>query len=111
VRQEVSINMASGGSDGPQYIWITNSSLLEVLKKEEVIQQLKAREEQKPCNAWFKSLMNYVRWVETILIFVYRSIQKCDITLHLEAGEALSKLSFAFDQIKYKRLWPRYMQT
>ena len=29
--------------------------------------------------------------------------------LHLQAEEQLSKLFFAFDKIKYKRLWPRYI--
>ena len=106
--QEACINMASGGSDGPQCIRIANTNLLEVLKKEEVIQQLKTWEEQKSSNAMFKSLMNYLHRVETILFFVEAS-RNADITLHLEAGEALSKLFFAFDRIKYKRLWPRYI--
>ena len=106
--QEACINMASGGNDGPQCIRIANSSPFEVLKKEEVIQQLKAWEEQKLCNAMFKLLMNYLHWVETILFFVEAS-RNADITLHQEAGEALRKLFFAFDRIKYKWLWPRYI--
>ena len=56
----------------------------------------------------FKSLMNYLHRVETILFFVEAS-RNADIALHLEAGEALSKRFFAFDRIKYKRLWPRYI--
>ena len=56
----------------------------------------------------FKSLMNYLHQVETILLFVEAS-RNVDLVLHLEAGEALSKLFFAMDQIKYKRLWPRYI--
>ena len=28
---------------------------------------------------------------------------------HLEAGDVLSKLFLALDQIYYRRLWPRYM--
>ena len=32
-----------------------------------------------------------------------------DLHLHLQAGEALSKLFFAMDRLKYKRLWPRYI--
>ena len=31
------------------------------------------------------------------------------MVLHLQAGEALCKLFFALDRIKYKRLWPRYI--
>ena len=56
----------------------------------------------------FKSMMNYLRRVETILYFIAAS-RSSDIDLHLEAGEALSKLFFAMDRIKYKRLWPRYI--
>ena len=35
--------------------------------------------------------------------------QNADLALHLEAGEALSKMFFAIDRKKYKRLWPRYI--
>ena len=38
-----------------------------------------------------------------------QSSWNADLTLHLEAGDALSKLFFALDRIKYKRLWPRYI--
>ena len=53
----------------------------------------------------FKSTMNYLHRVETSLFFVAAS-WTTDLKLHLEAGEALSKLFFAMDKIKYKRLWP-----
>ena len=105
---EACISMASGASDGPQSIRIANTSLLEVLSKENIIQQFKMWEKQKSSNAMFKSIMNYLHRVETILFFVEAS-RNADIALHLEAGEALSKLFFAFDRIKYKRLWPRYI--
>ena len=50
----------------------------------------------------------YLHLVKVILLFVEAS-RNADIALHLEAGEALSKLFFAFDRIKYKRLWARYI--
>ncbi len=53
-------------------------------------------------------MMNYLHRVETILLFVEAS-RNADLALHLQAGEALSKLFFALDRIKYKRLWPRYI--
>ena len=46
--------------------------------------------------------------MDIILHFVEAS-RNSDLTLHLQAGEALSKLFFALDRIKYKRLWPRYI--
>ena len=45
-------------------------------------------------NAMFKSMMNYLHRVEAILFFVAAS-RTADLKLHLEAGEALSKLFFA----------------
>ncbi|KAJ8353332.1 hypothetical protein SKAU_G00208990 [Synaphobranchus kaupii] len=56
----------------------------------------------------FRSIMNYLHRVETVLFFVAAS-RNADLALHLEAAEALSKLFFAFDRMKYKRLWPRYI--
>ena len=35
--------------------------------------------------------------------------RNADLALHLQAAEALNKFFFAFDRIKYKRLWPRYI--
>src|SRR6218665_2045516 len=55
-----------------------------------------------------KAMMNYLHRVETILFFV-AATRNADLELHLQAGEQLSKLFFAFDRIKYKRLWPRYI--
>ncbi len=102
---EACINMAYGGSE---CIRIANTNLLQVLTEENIIQQLKTWEDQKSSNAMFKSMMNYLHRVEVILLFVEAS-RNADIALHLEAGDALSKLFFAFDRIKYKRLWPRYI--
>ena len=65
-------------------------------------------EVQRSKNAMFKSMMNYLHRVELILFFVTTS-RSADLTLHLKAGEAISKLFFAMDRIKYKRLWPRYI--
>ena len=65
-------------------------------------------EAQKAENAMFRSLMNYLHRVETILYFV-AAFRNADLKLHRQAGEALSKLSFAMDRLKYKRLWPRYI--
>ncbi len=106
--QEACTNAASGASDRLESFRITNSSLLQVLTNEDVIQQLKKREDQKSSNAMFKSMMNYLRHVETILLFVEAS-RNANLALHLEAGEALSKLFFALDQTKYKCLWTRYI--
>ena len=65
-------------------------------------------EGEKAQNAMFRSLMNYLHRVETILYFVAAS-RNADLHLHLQAGETLSKLFFAMDRLKYKRLWPRYI--
>ena len=59
-------------------------------------------------SAMFRSLMNYLHRVKTVMFFVAAS-RNCDLSLHLEAGKALSKLFFAFDRLKYKCLWPRYI--
>ena len=65
-------------------------------------------EAQKAQNAMFRSIMNYLHRVETVLFFVAAS-RSADQALHLQAAEAFSKMFFAFDRIKYKRLWPRYI--
>jgi len=71
-----------------------------------VMKRLQDWEAQKAQNAMFCSLMNYLHQVETIIYFVAAS-RIGDLHLHLQAGEALSKLFFAMDRLKYKRLWPR----
>ena len=106
--QEACTNTASGASDGPERVRIAHTNLIQVLINEDVIQQLKMWQNQKSSNAMFKSLMNYLHRVQTILFFVEAS-RNADLALHLEAGDALGKMFFALDRIKYKRLWPRYM--
>ena len=73
-----------------------------------MFEKFQAWENEKSKNAMFKSMMNYLHQVETILHFVAAS-RNADIHLHLEAGEKLSRLFFAMDRLKYKRLWPRYI--
>ena len=85
-----------------------NDHLLQTLIHENVMTRLHDWEEQKAKNAMFHSMMNYLHRVETNLYFVAAS-RNADLHLHLEAGEALSKLFFAMNRIKYKRLWPRYI--
>ena len=85
-----------------------NITLLHALTTAEVMKAFKDWETQRYKNAMFKSIMNYLHRVETILFFVAAS-RNADLVLHLEAGEALSKMFFAMDRIKYKRLWPRYI--
>ena len=83
-------------------------TLLQSLTTAEVLKTFQDWEAQRFNNAMFKSLMNYIHRVDTILCFVAAS-RNADLVLHLEAGEALSKMFFDMDQIKYKRLWPRYI--
>ena len=85
-----------------------HTNLLQTLTAAEVIKTFEEWEEQKSKNAMFKSMMNYLHRVETILLFVAAS-RNADLELHLEAGEALSKVFFSMDRIKCKRLWPRYI--
>ena len=59
-------------------------------------------------NAMTKSMVNYIRHVDTLLQFIKASRLK-DWELHLKAGEKLTGLFFAMDRLKYKRLWPRYI--
>jgi hypothetical protein len=56
----------------------------------------------------FEAMMNYIHRVESILFFI-AATRNADLDLHLQAGEQLSKLLFAIDRIRYKRLWPRYI--
>ena len=85
-----------------------NAHLQQVLAENDVIKKLQDWEAEKSKNAIFRSLMNYMLRVETILYFVAAS-QNADLNLHFEAGEALSKLFFSMDRLKYKRLWPCYI--
>lgn len=85
-----------------------NSTLLEVLTTAEINTAFQKWKEQKSQNAMFKAMMNYLHRVETILSFI-AATRNADLELHLQAGEALSKLFIAMDRMKYKRLWPRYI--
>jgi len=85
-----------------------NSTILETLTTADLITVFQESEKQKSKNAMFKAMMNYIHQVKTILLFV-AATRNADLELHLKAGEQLSKLFFAFDRIKYKRLWPRYI--
>ncbi len=85
-----------------------NTTLLEVLTTADVMTVFQEWKKQKSKNAMFKAMINYIHRVETILFFV-AATRNADLDLHLQAGEQLSKLFFAFDRIKYKRLWPRYI--
>ncbi|KAH3735888.1 hypothetical protein DPMN_042448 [Dreissena polymorpha] len=60
-------------STNPGAVTIANDELLHTLTNEDVIKQLKTWEAQKSTNAMFKSLMNYIHRVETILYFVEAS--------------------------------------
>ena len=85
-----------------------NATLLDALTAADVITVFKEWEKQRSKNAMFKAMMNYLHRVETILLFV-AATRNADLELHLQAGEQLSTLFFAFDRLKYKRLWPRYI--
>ena len=85
-----------------------NAPFLEALSNAEVVREFKQWEVQKAKNAMSKPIMNYLHRVETIPFLVVAS-RNADLTLRLQAAEALSKLFFAFDRIKYKRRQPRYI--
>ena len=91
-----------------EFVKQANASLQHSLTQANVFERLHEWQEQKAKNAMFRSMMNYLHRVETILHFVAAS-RNADLQLHLEAGEALSKLFFAMNRIKYKRLWLRYI--
>ena len=73
-----------------------NDHLLQTLTQESVMKRLHDWEVQKAKNAMFHSMMNYLHRVETIVYFVAAS-RDAELHLHLEAGEALSKL-FSMDR-------------
>ena len=95
-------------STRPASVQRANAHLLHTLNQGNLMKRLQDWEAQKAQNAMFRSLMNYLHRVETILYFVAAS-RNADLHLHLQAGEALSKLLFAMDRLRYKRLWPRYI--
>ena len=85
-----------------------NTHLLQTLANNDVMNKFQDWEVQRSENAMFRSMMMYLHRVETILFFVAAS-RNADLNLHLQAGEALNKLYFAMNRIKYKGLWPRYI--
>jgi len=80
----------------PASVQRANAHLQHTLTQENAMKRLQDWEAQKAQNAMFHSLMNYLHRVETILYFVAASLIG-DLHLHLQAGEALSKLFFASD--------------
>ena len=113
VCQEASYEMEDACSEAnkstrPASVQQANVHLMHMLTQQNVMKRLQDWKSQKTQNAMFHSLMNYLHRVETILYFVAAS-RNGDLHLHLQAGEALSKLFFAMDRLKYKRLWPRYI--
>ena len=92
----------------PASVKLANSNILRKLTEKDFQKRLRDLETQKNENAMFCSMIDYIFHVETILFFVAAS-RNGNIDLHLKAGEALSKLFFAMDRLKYKRLWLRYL--
>ena len=92
----------------PESVKTANNHLLQAITEDDLMKKFHEWEVQRSKNAMFKSMMNYLHRVELILFFVAAS-RSADLTLHLKAGAAVSKLFFAMDRIKYKRLWPRYI--
>jgi len=76
-----------------------NTILLEALATADVITVFQNWEKERSKNAMFKAMMNYLHRVETILFFV-AATRNADLEVHLQAGEQLSKLFFAFDRIR-----------
>ena len=74
-----------------EFVKQANASLHHSLTQANVFERLHEWQEQKAKNAMFRSMMNYLHRVETILHFVAAS-RNADLQLHLEAGEAPSKL-------------------
>ena len=87
-----------------QIVLIAHQHLCQAFMEKDILPLFASWEAAKSSkSAMFRSLMNYLHRVETIMLFVAAS-RNCDLSLHLEAGRALSKLFFAFDGLKYKRL-------
>ncbi len=85
-----------------------NTHLVETLANNNIMKNFQDWKVKRSENAMFRSMMMYLHRVETILFFISAS-RNADLSLHLQAGEALNQLFFAMDRIKYKRLWPRYI--
>ena len=85
-----------------------HTNFLQALTTAEVLQIFQDWEIQRSNNAMFKSMMNYLHRVETIIFFVAAS-RNADILLHLEAEEGLNEMFFSMDRLKNKRLWSRFI--
>ena len=85
-----------------------NNALIEDLNDLQFVEAFECWQACRAKNAMFRSIMNYLHRVESILFFVAAS-RSADLILHMQAAEELSKLFFTFDRIKYMRLWPRYI--
>ena len=78
-----------------------NTHLVETLANNNIMKNFQDWKVKRSENAMFRSMMMYLHRVETILFFISAS-RNADLSLHLQAGEALNKLFFAMDRIKYK---------
>ena len=103
-----SVGLMNKSTSRPTSVKHANANLQHTLTQENILKRLQDWEAEKAHDAMFRSLMNYLHRVEVILYFVAAS-RNADLHLHLQAGEALGKLFFAMDRLKYKRLWPRYI--
>ena len=74
---------------------------------ENVTEQFQTWKQNRSKNVMFKSALNDMHRVEIALFFT--ASRNAHMTLHLSAGEQLSKLFFFMDRSKYKRLYPRYI--
>ncbi len=86
---------------------IANRTAIESMESE-LIPAFYAWEKERNSNAMFRSMTNDMHRVEKAILFIAAS-RSGDLNLHLQAGETLNSIFFAFDRIKYKRLWPRYI--
>ena len=65
-----------------------NTTLLQALTTAEVVKTFQDWETELSKNIMFKSMMNYIHRVDTILFFMAAS-RNADLALHLEAGNVL----------------------
>ena len=74
-----------------------NNALIGVLNDLQFVEAFECWQTRRAKNAIFRSIMNYLHCVESILFFVAAS-RNADLILHMQAAEELSKLFFAFDR-------------
>ena len=85
-----------------------NTRLETAMCSANVMEEFQTWKQRRSKNTMFRATLNYIHRVGVVLFFVAAS-RNADMTLHLAAGEQLSKLFFSMGRIKYKRLWPRYI--